>query len=145
MNTMCACLCVCKQRCWWLYSNDWAEVEAGLSTRLPAEFVKDPTDAIPNSLGRLLMLPGTRLLPSPCTSSWPCCLSHTPPSMWVSVWLCVCATCRRSRSLGSHDKLLKRSLWTQHWQAPEPEGCILSLFILPSPQSQKEGSCNKKK
>lgn len=160
-NTMCFCVCVslCKQRCWWLYTNDWAGVEAGLSTRLPAEFLKDPTDAIPNSLGRLLMLPGARLLPSPCTSSWPCCLSHTPPSMRASVWpsvcmcmrVCACATCRRSRDLGSHDKLLKRSLWTRHWQAPEPEGCTrvesnlphscsLSLFIPPSPQSRKEGT-----
>lgn len=62
---MCACVCLCEQKCWWLYSNDWAGVEAGLSTRLPAEFLKDPTDAIPNSLGKLLMLPGARLLPRP--------------------------------------------------------------------------------
>lgn len=91
---MCVCVCVCEQICWWLYSNDWAEVETGLSARLPAEFLKDPTDAIPNSLGRLLMLPGARLLPSPCTSSWPCCLSHTPQYASECVTECVCVCVR---------------------------------------------------
>lgn len=99
-------------------------MEAGLSTCLPAEFLKDPTDAIPNSVGRLLMLPGARLLPRPLHFIMTM-LPVTHPSEYVteSARACACATCRRSRGLGSHDKLLKRSLWTQYWQAPEPEGC----------------------
>lgn len=152
------CECVCKQRCWWLYSNDWAGVEAGLSTRLPAEFLKDPTDAIPNSLGRLLMLPGTRLLPSPCTSSWPCCLSHTPPSMRVSVWLCMCVRHVPAQQglrqpwqivekVPLNPALTSTWAWGLYTGREQSAPLLLSFFLHPSitPKWEREDSGNKKK
>lgn len=64
-NTMSTCVLVCVSVS---RNADDSTLMTGLewlSTRLPAEFLKDPTDAIPNSLGKLLMLPGARLLPRP--------------------------------------------------------------------------------